>query len=115
MLSLHLGVKHVFFHLIFINLGDRSIAIYQSYIVKPPMQPERKVGFYLKMTLHHQPQGIQCQEYLSCYRPHFNKTFKVGSCEHLEHIPTVTVAFVLATFVLIRNISSVTDPIMTKD
>jgi len=44
---------------------------------------------------------------------------KVGSCEHLEHIPTVRVTFVhvtfvLATFVHIRNISAVTDPILMK-
>ena len=46
-------------------------------------------------------------------------TLKVGSCEHLEQIPTVRVAFVHATFVLatfvhIRNISAVTDPILMK-
>ena len=39
--------------------------------------------------------------------------------DHLEHIPTVTVTFVHATFVLvtyvhIRNISAVTDPILMK-
>ena len=44
---------------------------------------------------------------------------KVGSCEHLKQIPTITVTFVQATFVLatfvhIRNISTVTDPILMK-
>ena len=48
----------------------------------------------------------------------------VGSWEHLEQIPTVTVTFVqaifvqetfvLVTFVHIRNISAVTDTIWTK-
>ena len=44
---------------------------------------------------------------------------KVGSWEHLEQIPTVTMTFVqetfvLATFVHIRNISAVSDLILTK-
>ena len=61
----------------------------------------------------------QCQQYLSCYWPNFDETLKVGSCEHLEHMPTVRVTFVhvrfvLATFVHIRNISTVTDPILMK-
>ena len=38
----------------------------------------------------------------------------VGSYEHLEQIPTVWVTFVHATFVHIRNISAVTDPILMK-
>ena len=49
----------------------------------------------------------QRQQYLSCY------------CERQEQIPTVMVifvqeTFVLATFVHIRNISAVTDPILIK-
>ena len=49
----------------------------------------------------------------------FDETLMVGSWEHLEQIPTVTVAFVQATFVLqtfvhIWNFSTVTDPIWTK-
>ena len=64
------------------------------------------------------------QYYLSCCWPDFDKTLQVGSCEHLEQIPTVTVTFVqalfsratfvLVTFVHIRNISAVTDMIWTK-
>ena len=51
--------------------------------------------------------------------PDFDETLKVGSCEHLEQVPTVTMTFVqatfvLATYVLIRNISAVTDPILMK-
>ena len=58
-------------------------------------------------------------DYLSCYWPDFAETLKVGSCEHLEQIPTVRVTFVhvtfvLATFVHIRNISAVTNPILMK-
>ena len=59
------------------------------------------------------------QEYLSCYWPDFDETLQVGSWEHLEQIPTVTVTFVQATFVLvtfvhIRNISAVTDTVKGK-
>ena len=51
--------------------------------------------------------------------PIFDETLQVGSWEHLEQIPTVTVTFVQATFVLVtfvyfRNISAVTDPILIK-
>ena len=63
-------------------------------------------------------------EYLSCYRPNFDQTLKVGSWDYLEQISTVEVTFVeasfvqttfvLATFVHIKNISAVTDPILTK-
>ena len=52
----------------------------------------------------------------------FDETLKVNSWEHLEQIPTVTGTFVPAifvqatfvTFVLIRNISAVTDTVWTK-
>ena len=59
------------------------------------------------------------QPNLSCYWPDFDETLKVGSCEHLEQIPTVRVTFVHATFVLttfvdIRNISAVSDLILMK-
>ena len=86
-----------------------------------------RVGFYGKITLHYhhlQPHPpptteTQCQQYFSCYWPNFDKILNVGSCEHLEQIPTVRVTFVLTTFVLttyvhIRNISAVTDPILMK-
>ena len=59
------------------------------------------------------------QEYLSCYWSDFDQTLNVSPWEHLQLIPTVTVSFVHATFVLvtfvhISNISAVTDPILTK-
>ena len=59
------------------------------------------------------------QEYLSCYRPDFDKNLKVGSWDHFEHMPTATATFIQVTFVLVtfvykRNISAVTDPILTK-
>ena len=59
------------------------------------------------------------QEYLSSNWPGFYETLKISSWEHLEQIRTVRVTFVQATFVLvtfvhIRNISAVTDPILTK-
>ena len=37
-------------------------------------------------------------------------TLKVGSFDYLEHIPTVVVTFVQATFVHIKNISAVKWP-----
>ena len=59
------------------------------------------------------------QEYLSCYWPNFDKTLKVASWENLEQIPTIKLTyvhaiFVMVTFVHIRNISAVTDPILMK-
>ena len=54
------------------------------------------------------------QEYLSCYLPNFEKTLKVGSWDYLEQIPSVTVTFVQATFVHIRNISAVNDLILMQ-
>ena len=58
------------------------------------------------------------QEYLSCYSADFDQTLKVGSWDHLDHIQAVMLTFVqttlvLATFVDIRNISAVTDLILT--
>ena len=59
------------------------------------------------------------QEYLSCYWPDFDGTLKVACWKHLEQIPTIKLTFVQATFVLvtfvhIRNISTVADPILMK-
>ena len=59
------------------------------------------------------------KEYLSWYWPDFDQTLQEGSWDHLSQIPTVTVTFVHATFVLetlvhIRNISAVTDQILTR-
>ena len=44
-------------------------------------------------------------KYLSCYWPDFDQTLNVGTWEPLEQIPTVTVTFVHATFVLVTYIS----------
>ena len=52
-----------------------------------------------KIFAYHPTTETQCQQYLSYYRPDFDETLQVGSCEHLEQIPTVTVTFVLAIFV----------------
>ena len=59
------------------------------------------------------------QEYLSCYWPNFDETFKVGSWDHLEQISTFAVTFVQetffpATFVHIRSILAFTVPILTR-
>ena len=63
--------------------------------------------------------SYQHMQYLSCYCPYFDETFMVGYQEHLEQILTVTVTFVSetfvpATFVHIRNISDITELILTK-
>ena len=71
------------------------------------------------MTLHTPPTETLCQQYLSSYGPDFDENLKIGSWEHLEHIPTARVTFVQATFdqvtfVHLRNISAGSDPILTK-
>ena len=73
-----------------------------------------------RTTIHPQPTTqTQCQQYLSCYGLDFDETLKIGSWEHLEQLPSVMVTFVqatffLATFVQIRNISAVTDPLFDE-
>ena len=58
------------------------------------------------MTLHHHHPPLpptsetKCRQNISCYWPDFDQTLKVGSWEHLEKSPTVTVTFVQAIFVL---------------
>ena len=81
----------------------------------------RRLGFTQKYlyTTHPTPTQTKWQQYLSCYRPDFDKMLKVGSCEHLEQILAVRVTYIQATFVLvtivrIRNISTVIDPILMK-
>ena len=64
-------------------------------IVKTPTKPQHN-GWVLHendftTTTHHPPTQTQSQQYLSCYRPDFDETLKVGSCEHLKQIPTVMV------------------------
>ena len=94
-----------------------------EYWQNPNLTSTQPVGFYTKMTLHHHhpppPPQTQCRQYLSYYGPNFDETLKVASWEHLEQIPTIKLTFVQATFVLatfihIRNISAVTDPMLTK-
>ena len=55
---------------------------YPIVIVTTPTQPQLNstVGCDMKMTLHHHhhPPGTQRPQYLSCYRPDFYQTFKVG-------------------------------------
>ena len=91
---------------------------------KPQPNLNTTVGFDNKMTLQTPPTyptppttQTQHQQYISCYWPDFDETLKVGSCEHLEQIPTVTFVqstYVLATITHIRNISAVTDPILME-
>ena len=90
---------------------------------KPQPNLNTRLGLTIKWLCKHHPTPptieTQCQEYLSCHWPNFDETLSVGSWEHLEPIPTVTVTFVQATFVLaifvhISNISAVTGPIWIK-
>ena len=100
-------------------------------IVKTPTQLQRNLnptivgGLTWKWlcTPHHptppHPTQTQYPKYLSCYFPDFDQTLKTCIWDYLEHIPNVTVTFVQATFVRatfvhMRNISSATDPILTK-
>ena len=54
------------------------------------------------------------QEYLSCYWPDFDETLQVGSWEHLEKIPTITVTFVEAAFVQVTlSISKISQLLLT--
>ena len=62
---------------------------------------------------------VMIPEYLHCYWTDFDETLKLASWEQLEQIPTIKLIFVQATFVLatfvhIRNISTVTNPILIK-
>ena len=63
---------------------------------KPQQNLNATIRFYAKITLHHHPTP---QPIVGCYWPDFDQTLKVGSWEHLEHIPTVMVTFVQAAFV----------------
>ena len=72
-----------------------------------------------KIFAYHPTTETQCQQYLSYYSPDFDETLNIGSWEYLEPIPNVSVTFVQTkfaqvTFVRIRNILAVTDPILTK-
>ena len=80
-----------------------------------------EVDFVLLLS---QQQEEQEQEepptkYLGCYWPDFDQTLNIGTWEPLEQIPTVTATFVHKTFVQVtfvhmRNISAVTDPILKR-
>ena len=100
----------------------------QQKVSKPQLnqyssQPQRNITLVMldtKMTLH-SPQKLIASNNstCSCYLPDFDETLKVCSWEHLEQIPNVMMTFfqatfVLATFVHIRNISALTDPILMK-
>ena len=59
------------------------------------------------------------QEYLSCYWPSFDQNLKIGLLDHSYQMPTITVIFVQATYVLITFVhisitSAVIGPILTN-
>ena len=91
----------------------------QPYITLVLVQLDMKITLHTTPPRPTPPIEGQCQQYLSCYWPDFKETVNVGSWKHLEQIPKVTVTFVQTTivqvtFVHIRNISAVTDPILMK-
>ena len=108
------------------NYVDFFLSLIFNVLSQPQLnhnstQPNKtKIGFDMKMTLHHhQPPQTQHHQYLSCYWPNFNQTLNKGSWDHLQQIPTMTMTFVKATFVMatsvhIRNVSAVTAPILPK-
>ena len=55
-----------------------------------------EVDFVLPMSQEEEEEEQQQQptKYLSCYWPDFDQTLNVGSWEHLEQIPNVTLTFV---------------------
>ena len=71
-----------------------------TLIVKTPTNPQRKVGFDNKMTLHHHPPTTEtrCQQYISCFWPNFVETFRF--------LPPVTGIFVQVIFVLTKEVWS---------
>ena len=109
------------------NICPRDICPYQEYIsFNWPDFDNFKDRFLGTSRTDSNCQGDICpcnicprdicpyQEYLSFNWPDFDETLKIASWEHLEQIPTVMVTFVQATFVYIRNISALTDPILMK-
>ena len=89
-------------------------------ISRPPNIAQKWLNTKIVLhTHHHHHKELLDQQYLNCYLPNFDETLKVGSWEDLKQIPTVRLTFVqaifvLATFVQVKNISAVTDPIFTK-
>ena len=113
------------------NICPLCICPYQEYLscYWPDFDKILKVASweYLEQTSHSDIclsnicPGDNCpyQQNLSFYWPDFDGTLKVAYWEHLEQIPTIKLTFVQATFVLgtfvhIRNISAVADPMLTK-
>ena len=84
------------------------------------------IRFYTKLTLHQPPPPHRTTnhpptqtQYLRFYSSDVDQNLKVGSWDQSEQIPTVIVTFVqarfvLVTFVYIKHILAVTDPILTK-
>ena len=65
------------------------------------------------------PQKLNVRNISAVTVPNVYQTLRVGPWDHLEQILTIAVTFEQATFFLativhIRNISAVTDPILTK-
>ena len=71
------------------------------------------VGLDTKMTLQTTPPHPHKLN-ISCNWTDFDENLKLASWELVEQIPTIKLTFVQLTFVHIRNISAVTDPILTK-
>ena len=79
------------------------------------------LGLSLTLKLVYTPPIITSQtlrqQYLSRYRPDVDQTLNIRSWDYLQHIYNamfVQAAFLLATFVHIRNISAVPNSILSK-
>ena len=106
-------------------IKNRMFAKKQSSILsKPQPNLNATVGFYAKMTLHHHhhhPPTLNSmsaisQLLLTRFWPNFKGRI-LGTSRTDSNIFMVTfvhATFVLVTLVHIRNISAVTDPILTK-
>ena len=98
---------------------ETSLANYYPFTLDNLRQLSNRHLSMQHLSLRHLSISAIYQQYLSCYWFDFDQILNVGSRDLYEHIPTVTMTsvqaiFVLATFVHIRNISAVTDPILTK-
>ena len=102
-----------------VSLSHNVVVICICATQQQPNPNSTVVGFDMKMTVHTTLHKLNVSNISAVIDPILIKTLKVASWEHLEQIPTVTVTFVPATFLLativhIRNILAVTGPILMK-
>ena len=98
---------------LFLSMGYKYIPHFEIYVqtfvvVKTPTLPQHNGWVWHENDFanptHPPTTQTQHQQYLSWYWPDFDETLKVGSCEHLEQIPTVMGIFVQVTFVQAKSV-----------